>query len=105
MILARGLGWSLELSNVQVTGLYPAAMDQLSVAEFMEALPTLDAHFQEQVQTANGQGKVLRFAATVENGECRVGPTLVEASSPLPKMWAGRSTTRSSRATPSEETM
>jgi homoserine dehydrogenase len=86
LILARGLGWSLELPNVQVTGLYPAAMDSLSVAEFMEALPTLDGRFQEQVQLAKEQGKVLRYAATVENGECRVGPTLVEASSPLGRL-------------------
>lgn len=61
-------------------------MDDLTVAEFMAALPQLDPHFQEQVNAATAEGKVLRFAATVENGQCRVGPTLVEASSPLGRL-------------------
>lgn len=86
LILARGLGWPLDLSDVQITGLYPASMDDLTVAEFMAALPQLDTHFQEQVNAANAEGKVLRFAATVENGQCRVGPTLVEAGSPLGRL-------------------
>ena len=86
LILARGLGWRMELADVQVTGLYPAAMDSLTVAEFMHALPELDQSFQAQVQAATAQNKVLRFAATVENGQCRVGPTLVEAASPLGRL-------------------
>jgi homoserine dehydrogenase len=86
LILARGLGWQLHLADVQVTGLYPASMAALSVAEFMAALPTLDQDFQAQVQAASSQGKVLRYAATVENAQCRVGPTLVETSSPLGRL-------------------
>ena len=86
LILARGLGWPLDLSDVQITGLYPASMDTLSVTEFMEALPQLDAHFQEQVNAASAEGKLLRFAATVENNQCRVGPTVVDASSPLGRL-------------------
>lgn len=86
LILARGLGWQLEMTNVQITGLYPAEMDELSVEGFLAALPTLDAQFQTQVQSASTQGKVLRFAATVADGQCRVGPTLVEASTPLGRL-------------------
>lgn len=86
LILARGLGWQLEMSNVQITGLYPAEMDELSVEGFLAALPTLDAQFQTQVQAAADQNKVLRFAATVADGQCRVGPTLVDASSPLGRL-------------------
>ncbi len=86
LILARGLGWQLDLTDVQVTGLYPAEMDKLTVAEFMDQLPQLDQQFQAQVNAASGAGKVLRFAATVENGQCRVGPTLVDAGSPLGRL-------------------
>jgi homoserine dehydrogenase len=86
LILARCLGWSLELADVEVTGLYPAHMDQLSIDEFMEALPELDEQFQAQVQAASAQDKVLRFAATIEEGRCRVGPTLVSAGSPLGRL-------------------
>lgn len=86
LILARGLGWSLELADVEVTGLHPASMDSLSVAEFMAALPDLDQEFQARVQAAASQGKVLRYAATVADGHCRVGPTVVDASSPLGRL-------------------
>ena len=90
LILARGLGWQLDLDEVEVQGLYPPDMDTLSVAEFMEALPRLDEQFQMRVAEANAAGKVLRFAAQVEaqdeSGVCRVGPTLVSAASPLGRL-------------------
>ena len=86
LILARGLGWELDMADVDVTGLYPEAMADLSVAEFMAALPELDAHFRGLVADAAAQGKVLRYAATVENGACRVGPVAVAADSPLGRL-------------------
>lgn len=92
LILARGLGYRLDMSEVSVTGLYPAEMDSLSVDEFMAALPSLDADFREQVEAATAEGKVLRFAATVEvdeasrTGRCSAGPVTVEAASPLGRL-------------------
>jgi homoserine dehydrogenase len=86
LILARGLGWRLDMADVAVTGLYPAAMADLSVAEFMAALPDLDAHFSGLVADAAADGKVLRFAATVEDGACQVGPVAVSADSPLGRL-------------------
>jgi homoserine dehydrogenase len=86
LILARGLGWRLDMDDVTVQGLYPAEMDELSVAEFMDALPTLDEQFQAQVAAAAAEGKVLRYAAQVADGACRVGPTLVTADSPLGRL-------------------
>jgi len=83
LILARGLGWRLALDDVAVTGLYPETMAGLSVAEFMDALPQLDTHFYTLVAEATGEEKVLRYAATVEAGACRVGPVAVDAASPL----------------------
>lgn len=86
LILARGLGWSLNMADVTVVSLYPAAMDSLSVDEFLAALPALDAGFTQQVAAAAAQGHVLRYAATVEGGQCRVGPTAVPLSSPLGRL-------------------
>ena len=83
LILARGLGWEMELADVEVEGLYPAQMAGLSVASFLAALPELDAGFAEKVQAAAADGGVLRYAAVVEEGTCRVGPTVVPAGSPL----------------------
>lgn len=86
LILARGLGWSLEMPDVAVEGLYPPEMDSLSVDEFMDALPELDESFGERVQEAAAAGNVLRYAATIEAGQCRVGPTIVPAGSPLGRL-------------------
>ena len=83
LILARGLGWRMEMSDIQVRGLYPPEMGGLTVAEFLQALPQLDADFRDRVQTAAEAGKVLRYAATVENECIRVGLTAVDAGSPL----------------------
>ncbi len=86
LILARGIGWRLDLEDVEVNGLYPASMAALSVADFMAALPELDADFAAQVQTAKAQGQVLRYAAKVAENQCTVGPVLVPAESPLGRL-------------------
>ena len=86
LILARGLGWQLDRAQEEVQGLYPATMDGLTVSEFLDALPQLDEQFQMRVAEAASTGKVLRFAAQVEDGVCRVGPTLVAAASPLGRL-------------------
>ncbi|NJN81332.1 MAG: homoserine dehydrogenase [Caldilineaceae bacterium] len=86
LILARGLGWQLELNDVEVVGLYPESMADLSVPDFLDALPQLDAEFAERVQVAKAQGKVLRYAATVADGRCSVGPLVVEAGTPLGRL-------------------
>lgn len=86
LILARGIGWRLTMTDVQVTGLYPVEMSSLSVAEFLAVLPTLDADFQARVQAAKAEGNVLRYAATVTAGRCIVGPVVVDANSPLGRL-------------------
>lgn len=83
LILARGLGWRIGLEDVAITGLYPPEMASLSVAEFLEALPSLDAYFRRLVDEAAAQGAVLRYVATVAEGRCTVGPQKVDAGSPL----------------------
>lgn len=86
LILARGSGWRLDMTDVQVTGLYPIEMSSLSVTEFLAVLPTLDAEFKARVQAAKAEGKVLRYAATVADGRCTVGPVVVDAHSPLGRL-------------------
>lgn len=86
LILARGLGWRLEMSDVAVEGLYPTEMDALSVDEFLDALPELDESFGARVQEAAAAGNVLRYAATIADGQCRVGPTVVPSDSPLGRL-------------------
>jgi homoserine dehydrogenase len=86
LILARGLGWRLDMRDVQVRGLYSPEMASLSVAQFLAALPQMDADFRDRVDVAAAEGKVLRYAATIEEGRCRVGLTAVDAASPLGRL-------------------
>lgn len=86
LILARGLGWRLELHDVAVTGLYPPTLDALSVDEFLDALAQLDEPLRQDVEAAQRAGQVLRYAAVVADGRCTVGPTLVGADSPLGRL-------------------
>ena len=83
LILARGMGWRIELEDVSIASLYPAEMASLSVAEFLDALPTLDAQFQTLVDEATVQDKVLRYVAEIAGGRCTVGPQAVAAHGPL----------------------
>jgi len=77
------MGWRLELADVAVTPLYPPEFENLTVAEFIEKLPELDAGFAKQAAEAAGKGEALRFAALVENGKLTVGPQSVALTSPL----------------------
>lgn len=87
LILARQMGWRLDLDDVEVEGLYPHRMDALqSVDEFLAALPELDGDYAERVRSAGAQGCVLRYAAVVADGRCRVGPEVVPAGSPLGRL-------------------
>ena len=88
LILARLLGWPLELSQVDVQSLYPGDMapDRMSVEQFMANLHTLDAQFSDQTAKAAADGSVLRYAAVIKDGACTVGLVPVPAASPLGRL-------------------
>jgi homoserine dehydrogenase len=83
MILGRMAGWALETADIEVESLYPAQMADLSVAEFMAAMPQLDKAMQARVAAAAQEGNVLRYVAEVEEGHGRVGLKAVPSGSPL----------------------
>ena len=58
LILARCLGMQLELEQVAVEPLYPPSLADVSVPDFMAALPTLDDDFKAKVAAAAAEGKV-----------------------------------------------
>jgi homoserine dehydrogenase len=90
LILARGLGHRLEMADIAVDGLYPTQMADLSVAEFMARLHTLDGAFARRVEQAAAQGQVLRYAASLQMGDgairAQVGPFTVDRETPLGRL-------------------
>ena len=73
LILARMLGYRLEMSDVQIESLYPAEMDGLSVDEFMREVDSLNGLLAARTKALTAGGKKLRYAATIENGQCKAG--------------------------------
>jgi homoserine dehydrogenase len=83
MILGRMAGWPLTQNDIKVESLYPTTMASLSVAEFMDSTPQLDAAMQARVDAAAQAGNVLRYVALLAEGRGTVGLQPIPASSPL----------------------
>jgi len=83
LILARTLGWPLELEHIPIEPLFPPEMAEGTVDDFMAALPRLDASYRERVAAARGKEKTLRYVATLAGGEVAVGLKEVAKASAL----------------------
>lgn len=66
VILAREAGLDLELSEIEVESLVPAALAGASVEEFLDRLADFDAPMAEKLATANANRSVLRYVAEVD---------------------------------------
>ena len=73
LIIARTLGWKLELSDVNVSSLVPPEFAALPQADFLARLPELDADFAARAAAAAGEGKTLRYVAELKAGKAAVG--------------------------------
>jgi homoserine dehydrogenase len=86
LILSRLLGSHLEMKDVEIEPLYPATLAELSIPEFMQRTAELDPEYAAKVQSAAAEGEVLRYAATVGDGRCRVGLERVSREAPLGRL-------------------
>lgn len=84
LILARESGYELELSDIIIEPILPAALTQLTdIEQFMSHLVDLDASFATRVSQAQSRGCVLRLVGTIENKQCRVGVEEIARDNPL----------------------
>src|SRR5450631_4157320 len=80
IILGREMGLTLEMADVRVEGLVPAALEKCSVEEFMARLPEFDAAMAETLKDARGKNQVLRYVGRVdEDGKATVGLMRLDA--------------------------
>lgn len=86
LILARTIGWPLELDQVAVEPLYPSELGEGSVDDFLAAIDSLDDGYAGQVAEARARGETLRYVATLEGGAARVGLASVPLESPLGRL-------------------
>jgi aspartokinase/homoserine dehydrogenase 1 len=66
VILAREAGLDVELADIAVESLAPAALAKASVEEFLKRLPDFDQPMLERVQHAQRAGQVLRYVAEID---------------------------------------
>lgn len=68
LILARLLGYPLELNDIEAEPLYPLEMNTLSVEEFLESLPQLDEKFLQLSREVQSQDRKPRYVIEVSDG-------------------------------------
>ncbi|MEQ1895647.1 MAG: bifunctional aspartate kinase/homoserine dehydrogenase I, partial [Planctomycetota bacterium] len=74
VILARESGRELELADVEVESLVPAALREIPREEFLERLPELDGTLAARLEGARRAGRLLRHVAHLDaHGHARVG--------------------------------
>jgi aspartokinase/homoserine dehydrogenase 1 len=86
-ILAREIGLSLELRDVDLHSLVPEALQRGTVADFIEALPRHDGEMETLRRDASANDKVLRFVGRVtRGGEASVGLRAYPNSHPFARV-------------------
>ncbi len=71
LILARLLGYPLELEDVSRESLYPLEWDALSVEDFLARLSEYDARWAELGRDVQARGEKLRYVVEIRDGRCR----------------------------------
>ena len=82
IILGREMGLTLEMSDVEVAGLVPPALDGCSVEEFMRRLPEFDASDGDACsqEAQRGRGRCCATSAgSTPDGKATVGLTRLDA--------------------------
>ncbi|KAF3962288.1 hypothetical protein ACB098_08G087100 [Castanea mollissima] len=89
LILARLLGWRINLDSIKIESLYPEVMGSnvMSVEDFLDnGLLLLDKDIQERVKKASLNGNVLRYVCVIEGSRCEVGIQELPKDSPLGRL-------------------
>jgi aspartokinase/homoserine dehydrogenase 1 len=74
LILARQIGLTMDLEDVEVDSLVPKPLARGAYsARILEALAKYDAAIAARVRRASARGNVLRYVGTLENGRARAG--------------------------------
>lgn len=86
LILARTLGRKLDMKDVEVEPLFPAALGSADPVLFVKKLAALDADYAKRLVGARKKKKVLRYVARIGTRGVRVGLEEVPESSPMGRL-------------------
>lgn len=89
VILAREIGLELEIEDVDVSGLVPKELEDVSIDEFLDGLSKYDSDYEEKVAKAKADGQVLRYVGIIEpGGKSRVELRSYDISHPFSRIKA-----------------
>ncbi|MFO1392691.1 MAG: bifunctional aspartate kinase/homoserine dehydrogenase I [Steroidobacteraceae bacterium] len=84
IILGREMGLRLELADVVVESLVPAALAGGGIEEFLERLPEFDEPMLARLRAAHARGHVLRYVGSLgADGQAKVGLVELPTSHPF----------------------
>ncbi len=84
LILSREVGLNMELDHVKIDNILPeSCLDAKTVDDFFIELEKTNDHFDELLNKAEEQNKVLRFIAKMENGAATVSLQSVDINNPF----------------------
>ncbi|KAJ3681011.1 hypothetical protein LUZ60_015500 [Juncus effusus] len=89
LILARLLGWKINMTDIKIESLYPSEFgsESMSTEEFLsKGLSQLDKNMKERISTASSKGNVLRYVCILEDSSCKVGVQELPKDSPLGRL-------------------
>lgn len=91
LILAREVGYEIELEDIEIEPILPEYFKKYkNTEEFLYKLKEIDSTFSEKVKKARNLGKVLRFVGTIEQGgKCSVKIEAINSNHPLYKVKNG----------------
>lgn len=91
LILAREVGYQIELKDIKIENLLPDTFQNIpDVETFMKKLKELDSIFSLRVKKAQTEGKVLRFIGQINpTGQCQVKIDSVDENDPFYKIKNG----------------
>jgi bifunctional aspartokinase / homoserine dehydrogenase 1 len=89
LIIAREIGYTMELADVEVESLTPAScVHAASTEEFFTLLEAENGQYDALLAKATSAGKVLRYIATLADGKATVKLEMVDASHPFYRLGA-----------------
>ena len=84
IILGREMGLRLEMADVEVESLVPAALANCGIDEFVDRLPEFDEPMLARLEAARARGQVLRYVGSVGvDGRAQVGVVELPGSHPF----------------------
>lgn len=86
LILARVMGYKMELSDVNREWFYPKDLQNCSVEEFLSKIPEYDGEYAEKFSDAQKNGNTLRYMVHIGNNRIEVKSVEVPKDSQLGRL-------------------